>query len=71
MIGHPGGVIGHPNGVIGHPGGLMRGSYMYAYIWLNCTYTGRFTQSCDSRLPILLQLLIYVGLDMKVTCTIY
>ena len=28
-------------------------------------------KSCDSRLPILLQLLTYVGLDMKVTCTIY
>ena len=29
------------------------------------------SKSCDSRLPILLQLLIYVGLDMKMTCTIY
>ena len=29
------------------------------------------SRSCDSRLPILLQFLIYVDLDIKVTCTIY
>ena len=31
----------------------------------------QMSRSCDSRLPILLQFLIYVGLDIKVTCTIY
>ena len=30
----------------------------------------QMSRSCDSRLPILLQFLIYVGLDIKVTCTI-
>ena len=31
----------------------------------------QMSKSCDSCLPILLQFLTYVGLDMKVTCTIY
>ena len=36
-----------------------------------CVIPYQMSRSCDSRLPILLQLLIYVGLDIKMTCTIY